>query len=293
MPKANQASTDEMRFPSDAGGRTGLKVAHLSDMHIRRDYAGTMLTDELNQPILPTPYFQMALREVASTRPDVIVLTGDLVHEGDADDYRFLREMVDSAAGDVPVIPVLGNHDMKRAFREGYLGLDAPDLTDGPYRAVREIKGWRFVVLDTATEGCGDGALTADDVAWLEGILSKPSQQGTVLLGHHPLESQQGWFCTSVPEGLIDYLQQTDVVAYLCGHAHFNEARILGASLLQSTTESFDYGVETRGQEVVYTEARGYNTCWLEHDAAGRGRAIVHTHQLFPFNPVLHRMPLR
>lgn len=251
-----------------------------------------MLVKDLDQPILPTPYFELGLKKAVSGHPDLIVLTGDLVHEGDARDYLFLREMVERGADGIPVIPVLGNHDNKRAFREGYLGLTGSACTDEPYHAVYEWDGWRFVVIDTAKEGQGDGFVSEDEASWLRSVLAERAQRGTVLLGHHPFESQQGWFTTTLPDGFLEMLQGSDIIAYLCGHAHYNEARPLG-HMLQATTESFDYGVETWSDEVVYTEARGYNTCWLEARHGDLpGKAIVHTHQLFPFNPVIHRMPL-
>lgn len=50
------------------------------------------------------------------------MLTGDLVHEGTEEDYRYLRELIERERGGIPVIPVLGNHDFKQAFYRGYLG---------------------------------------------------------------------------------------------------------------------------------------------------------------------------
>lgn len=259
-----------------------LIIAHLTDLHIRRDYSGTMFDTELHQPIYPTPYFEIGLKQVASEQPDVLVLTGDLIHEGDADDYRFLKRLIEHYLPGIPVIPVVGNHDFKRAFYDGFLG----EHRDGPYNDVHTINGYRFITLDTATEGCGNGAVTGSQVEWLLGLLKAPAENGTILLGHHPFRSQQAWFNTELEPGLIEALQDSDVIAYLCGHAHYLETRTIG-SLLQITGESFDYGVETQPSrtEVVYTETRAYNTVWLE----GRD-LIAHAHFVFPFDPVIKRL---
>lgn len=259
-----------------------LKIAHLTDLHVRRNYENTMFETELKQRILPVPYVIAGLKEAVKAGPDVIVMTGDLVHEGTAGDYCYLKQLVKKYAAGIPVLPVLGNHDYKAAFYEGFLEEDR----QGPYYRTCMLSGYRFVTLDTSVEGSGDGVLRGEQVRWLLEELKTPAPNGTILLGHHPFESQQAWFKTDVEDGLIEALQETDVIAYLCGHAHYCESRTLG-KVLQVTGESFDYGVETMGDEVIYTEVRAYNTCWLENR-----KVIVHTHAVTPNDPVICRIPL-
>ena len=179
------------------------------------------------------------------------------------------------------MIPVLGNHDFKQAFYRGYLG----EERTGSYTARYELGGYRFLVLDTAQEGNGCGVISQEQVQWLSEELAQPYGQGTILLGHHPFASRQAWFHTDYPESLGQVLAKSDVIAYLCGHAHYAEDRtVLGVR--QITAESFAFGVETVSPtEVIYTETRGYNTCWLE------GREIItHPHQVFPFHPEICRL---
>lgn len=54
------------------------------------------------------------------------MLTGDLVHEGTEEDYRYLREVIERERGGIPVIPVLGNHDFKQAFYRATWEKNAP-----------------------------------------------------------------------------------------------------------------------------------------------------------------------
>ena len=71
-----------------------LCIAHLSDLHVLRDYRGSMVDrDPLNQPIPPETYFRTALRRAVAAQPDLIVLTGDLVHEGTEEDYQYLKDI--------------------------------------------------------------------------------------------------------------------------------------------------------------------------------------------------------
>lgn len=66
--------------------------------------------------------------------PDLIVFTGDLIHDGSADDYQRLHAIVHTmeAEFDCHVRVILGNHDRRAAFYEGYLPADP-----GPYYASR------------------------------------------------------------------------------------------------------------------------------------------------------------
>ena len=260
-----------------------LRIAHLSDLHVLRDYHGSMLDREpLRQPVPPVEYFLTGLREAVASKPDLIVLTGDLVHEGTVEDYQYLRQLIERERCGIPVIPVLGNHDLKACFSRGYLG----EEQSGRYNRKYEWNGYRFLVLDTSTERNGCGSITDEQVAWLAEELQTPAPQGTILLGHHPLESQQAWFHTDYPAALADVLKNSDVFVYLCGHAHYAETRtVLG--IQQITAESFAFGVETVSPtEVIYTETRGYNTCWIDGTTV-----IVHPHQVFPFHPQICRIP--
>lgn len=173
-----------------------LQIAHLSDLHILRDYNGSMLDRRLwRQTVPPVNYVLAGIREAVAARPDVIVLTGDLVHEGTEEDYRYLREVIERERGGIPVIPVLGNHDFKQAFYRGYLG----EERTGSYTARYELGGYRFLVLDTAQEGNGCGVISQEQVQWLSEELAQPYGQGTILLGHHPFASRQAWFHTDYP----------------------------------------------------------------------------------------------
>ena len=100
----------------------------------------------------------MGLRQAVRSKPDVIVITGDLVHEGTTEDYATLRRILKREAGDIPVLPALGNHDFKSRFYQGYL----EETRTGPYWSQAEIGGYRFCTLDTSKEGSPHGTITND-----------------------------------------------------------------------------------------------------------------------------------
>lgn len=258
-----------------------LRIAQVSDLHVLKDYRNSMFDRlPLLQTELPANYVQVALREIAEAKPDILVLTGDLVHEGSAEDYRFLKMLIDRYCDRIPVLPVLGNHDLKQSFYRGYLNEDRT----GRYYYKHEQNGYRFLVIDTAVERNGCGDISSEQIDWLEQELSHASENGTILLGHHPLQSRQAWFHTDYDARLGDILEKSDVIAYLCGHAHYAEDRTI-CGIRQITAESCAFGVETVSDtDVIYTHTRGYNTCWLENR-----EIIVHQHQMFPVHPQICR----
>ena len=99
-----------------------LKIAHLSDIHLRCKYSGTYMDEIIRQRTMPTDYFITALKEIYNADYDLIVLTGDLVHEGSAQDYTYLKELLDTYACGKPVLhqtpnnPTTQTNKTKRAF---------------------------------------------------------------------------------------------------------------------------------------------------------------------------------
>ena len=109
----------------------GICFGHISDMHLAGDLASDSLVklraaggDQLGNT-------KLALQELATEQLDLLIMTGDLVHEGTAEDYAALRALIEQYLPGVPVISAMGNHDVRKASREGFLGMENAD--DSPY----------------------------------------------------------------------------------------------------------------------------------------------------------------
>jgi uncharacterized protein len=89
------------RLPSALVGRT---LAHLSDVHV-----GPFVSDD---------YLLGAFRRVADLRPDIVVITGDLMswHQGWSDHVAAVYQHV--PRGRLATIATLGNHDYGRAWAD-------------------------------------------------------------------------------------------------------------------------------------------------------------------------------
>ncbi len=243
------------------------RIAHLTDTHILRDYRNSHL-EKIGLRIYPDSYFKIALQELSLEKPDLLLITGDLIHEGDIEDYRYMIRLIDSYLPDIPLFLCPGNHDPKEIFMQTFNGRFSDHY-------VGDFNGYRIVSIDTSIEGSPNAYINPDHISWLKEVLKKPSKNGTILIGHHPLEFDQAWFRSDFGSRFWQILDDSDVFAYFCGHSHFGEVRRVH-NFLQICGESFAFGVETWGDRVVYTESRGYNCCIL------RGREVLtHASQLF------------
>lgn len=156
-------------------------------------------------------------------RPDAVVLTGDLVDFGMADEYAVLRELL--APLTMPYYLLPGNHDERQTLRAAFP--DHPYLMQGGERIeyVIDTHALRIVALDTVVPYSSKGELAAASLLWLDRILSEQPQRATVIVMHHPP------FYTGIGHmddiGLADahLLEQVvrrhpQVERVLCGHLH-------------------------------------------------------------------------
>jgi len=163
--------------------------------------------------------------EVAHSRPDAIVITGDLTDAGDAASYQRLRGVVEPIAVRLgaKIIWVMGNHDSRAALRVGLL--DEQPSTD-PVDRVHWLGGLRIVVLDTSVPGHHYGALTAAQLAWLTAELATPAPEGTILAMHHPPVPSVLDLAMLVElqdqRRLAAVLTGSDVRSILAGHLHYS-----------------------------------------------------------------------
>jgi Icc protein len=198
-----------------------IKFVHLTDTH-------------MNAPHTEGPFVKFNLadkvRQVFAhiqqnrVNPSFVVITGDLSHEGNTEDYEYIRELVDEGSSllGIPVYVVLGNHDHRAPFREGFL---KEEPSEQPYYYSHTIQGLRLIGLNSQTPGHHYGRIDNEQLAWLEEELSTPAERGTIIALHHPLltiESMPAEHVLADREQLGQVLAGTDVVGIVAGHVHTN-----------------------------------------------------------------------
>ncbi len=212
-------------------------LVQLSDPHIVAP--GRRLLDRVDTPAL----LAQAVAAVAALRPApaAVVLTGDLVDRGTAEEYAHLRALLAPLPGPVWLMP--GNHDDTAVMRQVFADHDELRPPDGePALAghvlwVRQAAGLRVVALDTVVPGAGHGRLCAARLDWLARTLeAAPGQPAVLALHHPPFATGIGHMdAIGLREGaaeLAALLQRhPQVERVICGHLHRPITRRFGGTL--------------------------------------------------------------
>ncbi|WP_022683905.1 phosphodiesterase [Sphingobium bisphenolivorans] len=154
-------------------------------------------------------------------RPDLLLATGDLTENGDADSYARLAEAFDRCP--FPVWPCMGNHDDRANFSAQFPQVPQQD---GFIHYVIPLQGRRIIMLDTLEPGRHGGAFCEARAAWLRARLDEDSETPTLIVMHHPpVEVGIEWMNTDPREPWVERFAATigtraQVQAILCGHIH-------------------------------------------------------------------------
>ena len=206
-------------------------VAQISDLHLK---AGQRLTYGVVDTL-------GALRRAvdhlnaSDPRPDIVVISGDLVDFGRADEYAVLHPEL--ARLHMPYYLVPGNHDSRgpllEAFRDhAYLPLSA----EGPLDWVVDEHPLRLIGLDSTLPGSHGGQLHDSQLQWLDAQLSLRPEAPTLLILHHPpfisgighMDREPFINATALEQVVARHPQ---VERLLCGHLHRPMQRRFGGSL--------------------------------------------------------------
>ncbi|MGI5889038.1 MAG: metallophosphoesterase family protein [Oscillospiraceae bacterium] len=240
-----------------------MKFIHITDTHLRRDFG----KDEIGSLLGAVPDLPGRLERMLSSQNwdgiDFAVFTGDLIHEGKASDYAFFKEITErSIPENIPVLTVLGNHDYKDAFYEGYLGKKG----SAPYYYTMNIGGYRLIVLDSAVPGMESGTVLKAQLSWLRNLLAEPYGKGSILFLHHPLiwgGEGGSLLLTKNADEVLNVLKGTDVFAVFCGHTHSNSLDVADG-IIQETADSAAFSLEVRRNSLAFTAAGGYSVVEID-----------------------------
>ncbi|SEL85871.1 Calcineurin-like phosphoesterase [Roseateles sp. YR242] len=193
-------------------------IGQLSDPHVRAHgvlYQGVV---DSNQALIEAIDHLLRIDK----RPDLVLVTGDLVDEGRPEEYAVARALL--ARLPMPYLVIPGNHDHRENFRaafqdHGYLP------AEGPLHYCVDDYAVRFIGLDSCVPTLHHGHIDADGLAWLDGVLESNPVKPTVVMLHHPP------FVCGIPymdeyryidpAPLAAVLQRySNIELVLCGHVH-------------------------------------------------------------------------
>jgi 3',5'-cyclic AMP phosphodiesterase CpdA len=231
-------------------------IAQISDTHIASD------APDADQRILD---FERTIADInaLAPAPDVIVHTGDIVHNGRADEYACARRILGNALA--PVYVLIGNKDdrtnLRAAFApQGYLPANSEFID----YAVERFPV-RLIAVDTLSIGNNKGDFCREREKRLVAMIDAEDTKPIAAFTHHPpFEVKVGpdpinFETSQAMSRLADVLQHSGrVVGVFSGHVHRSTTGHVGripavvATAIATPLRKGDYPAQMKSRAVYY-----------------------------------------
>jgi Icc protein len=119
-------------------------------------------------------------------RPDLVVISGDLVDTPTQDEYAHLKRLL--APLEIPFIGVPGNHDSRAMMRAAFPER-AYAQPSGALDQVRTVGPLEVIALDSHVTGKPHGVLEPATLQWLDATLASSTRPALVFLHHPPFRT--------------------------------------------------------------------------------------------------------
>lgn len=204
----------------------GMTIAQLSDIH--------------HGKYVPREFIRRCVRKVNALSPDIIVLTGDYIHNSDNFLLPVAKELAELQAKE-GIFAVVGNHDNKGSTSDVLYKKGIPVLINRHIPLYRK-KDYLFIAgIDDLWEG------EVDLEATLKGMDNKPK----ILLSHNP--------------DIMEMIQYRDIDFIIAGHTHGGQVNLpFYGSPVTSSKFCIRYasGLFHEGKTVMYVN-KGIGTSCL------------------------------
>lgn len=207
MTHYNRQSAFDPALPEDA-----FWVLQVTDMHLYDDPRETLLGVNTQDS------FKQVLRDAINNKqrkPDLIVLTGDLVHDNSEAAYRRLGGILSDTG--IPAYCLPGNHDdlESMAVLAEFPGVFVKGTVD--------IDGWRLVLLNSRVPNQEHGHLSEKELKRLAQRLNSKDNI-LICLHHQPVPVGSKWIDTMMLDNSESFLELVDscptVRCVIWGHIH-------------------------------------------------------------------------
>ena len=233
-----------------------MKILHLSDTHYAQVIDDPELKVVLESQVSLVDKLQQILQHEDLSTFDFVMVTGDLVHEGTAEDYQQLDQLLKSVFAPLPIYYCLGNHDRKPVFYEGMQGEKRLDNFDYAF----EWEDVQMIVLDSAKNHSHSGILDPSQIDWLKQTLKVSSFPKMIFL-HHPIIGGPYFnkFTFEDPQPVLDLINSNQIIGVFTGHTH-SPAINFASNTKQYTNYAMSFGLEKqRDGSQIFTNTCGYS----------------------------------
>ena len=227
----------------------------------------------------------LLIESLAQRAPDALVLVGDLVCWGELQsDWRYFDQvMAPVRTRDIPVLPVVGNHDYFVRRRQSLPRLVERFARLGDETWYEERLGdLALLVLDSNRGPIGLARWEAQR-AWLESraraLDVDPAVRGVIFFGHHPPITNSleiGPHGPSLGDLVPVFARTKKAMLYVSGHCHaYERFKSQGKTFVVSGGGGGPRQILRRGRwtrhadEYAGGRLRPFHYLWLTTDAAG------------------------
>ncbi len=168
--------------PKLARQQRAIRILQITDCHLHTDTQWKLAG--INTQV--SFEWVLSLAEQKKAQTDLLLLTGDLVHDASAIGYGRLRRMVQEFGVQACCLP--GNHDEPEMLNTHMRG----GLVDVP----KEVKlgNWIIILLDSTMPHSEGGHLNGRELQILEQSLREnPDRHALIALHHHPVPINSAW----------------------------------------------------------------------------------------------------
>jgi 3',5'-cyclic AMP phosphodiesterase CpdA len=155
-------------------------LAQISDLHIKRP--GALAYRRVDTAAYLSRC--VAALNALEPRPDAVIVTGDLVDQGEPEQYEHLKTLLAPLA--IPYYLLVGNHDDRGALRASFA--ERKELFEGGefVQYALDIGPLRVLALDSIVPGASHGNLCDTRLAWLAAQLETARDKTVLVALHHP-----------------------------------------------------------------------------------------------------------
>lgn len=190
-----------------------IKILQVTDTHLLADSSGTLLGLNTEQSLKAV----IATARKRHPSADMVLATGDLVHDGSAAAYRHFFSLMNGFG--MPVYCLPGNHDEATVL--GNISNTGHCVTTDH----TSLGNWHFIFLDSTIPGSEGAHFDEATLRQLEQQLAaEPDRHTLVCLHHQPIPMGSRWLDTMALDNSSDFFaivdQHPQIRGIIWGHVH-------------------------------------------------------------------------
>jgi 3',5'-cyclic AMP phosphodiesterase CpdA len=259
-------------------------IAQISDTHV------VPTESEKGKLMMTEGHLRTAVTHLLALRPkpDVVLISGDLVEDGTRAEYELLAEILAPLKAALPVYLAPGNHDEREAMRDVMRAHGYDELpTEGFLQYAVDLGELRLLSLDTVVPGEPGGYLCEERLAWLDARLEEDPRP-TIIMQHHPpfltgLVRMDGMGLSNTSEEAEVVGKHSNVLRVVSGHLHRSISSVFAGTLAvtaPSCAHAVELDLQTEGRLAVVREPPAASVHLWQH-----GNLVSHLSYIGDFGP--------